>query len=85
MDGLKEIPVIDVETYFSGSEEAKLAECKKVVQSLHEFGVLVWRDPRVKFEDNEEYIDLMEEYFELQGRRHYAGQTLEDCKPQYHY
>jgi hypothetical protein len=65
MNTLKEIPVIDVEAYFSGSEEVKMAECKKVVQSLHEFGVLLWRDPRVKFEDNEEYIDLMEEYFEL--------------------
>lgn len=37
------------------------------------------------FQDNEDYIDLMEEYFALQARRHYAGQELKDCKPELHF
>ena len=28
--------------------------------------------------DNDDYIDLMEEYFEKKGQSYYAGETLKD-------
>lgn len=53
-----------------------MAEC------LHKYGILIWRDPRVNHSDNEEYLDMMEEYFEEEGKKFYAGKNLEDCKPE---
>lgn len=44
-------------------DEVRL-ECQKVAECFHKFGILLIRDPRVDFEDNENYIDLMEDYFE---------------------
>jgi isopenicillin N synthase-like dioxygenase len=43
------------------------------------------RDPRAKQKDNSDYIDLMEKYFDSRGEMFYAGQDLEDAKPEYHY
>jgi len=46
---------------------------------------LVFRDPRAKEEENEDYIDLMETYFKNASDRHYNGETLADAKPEYHF
>lgn len=60
MESLTEVPIIDVRAYLDKDSETWEEQCKLVAQSLHQFGILIWRDPRVKEEDNEEYIDLME-------------------------
>lgn len=39
-------------------------ECQKVAECFHKFGILLVRDPRVDFQDNDNYIDMMEDYFE---------------------
>ena len=53
-DEFKDIPIIDMQTYISASqnaeqwtEEAKV-ECQKVAECLHKFGILLIMDPRVK-------------------------------------
>lgn len=38
-----DIPIIDVQKYMNNDESAK-EECKKVVQSLHEHGILIVKD-----------------------------------------
>lgn len=43
------------------------------------------KDPRVDEQDNEEYIDLMERYFAETGKRFYAGEKIDDIKPECHY
>jgi hypothetical protein len=53
-------------------------ECQKVAECFHRFGILFIKDPRVNFEENENYIDLMEEYFEKTGAMYYAGEKCED-------
>lgn len=61
-DSFDEMPVIDAHKYLErlpGWEE----ECEKVSHCLHKYGILIFRDPRAKEQDNEEYIDLMERYF----------------------
>ena len=73
---LDEIPVIDLDIYLSkdpegNPTEAAILECKKVALSFHQFGVILIRDPRVNMQDNEEYVDLMEEYFADVGQRFY--------------
>lgn len=60
METLTEVPVIDVSAYLSQTPGAWEEQCRLVAQSLHQFGILIWRDPRVQEQDNEEYIDLME-------------------------
>ena len=46
-----EIPVIEVADFMANNENAD-AECKKVVESLHRFGVLIIKDPRVSVEQS---------------------------------
>jgi hypothetical protein len=46
---------------------------------------LIWRDPRVQEQDNEDYINLMEQYFENNARKFYAGEQLKDCKPEFNF
>ena len=41
-----------------------MIECQKVAESLHKFGILIWKDPRVNEKDNEDYLDMVEQYFE---------------------
>ena len=60
-------------------------ECQKVAECFHKFGILLIKDPRVNFQDNENYIDLMEEYFEKTGELFYSGEKVDDIKPEYHY
>lgn len=42
----EEVPVINIQAYFDKSEGWE-EECKKVADCLHNFGILVIRDPRV--------------------------------------
>ena len=81
---VEEMPIIDVKTYLEklpGWED----ECKKVAHCLHKYGILVFRDPRAKESDNDEYIDLMEQYFKKTSDKYYSGENLADAKPEYHF
>ena len=61
------------------------AECKKVSDSLHKFGILIVRDPRVNHEHNSTFIDMVEQYFEKVGNAYYAGEELVDARPELSY
>jgi hypothetical protein len=56
-----------------------------VAECFHRFGILLIRDPRVDFSDNDKYIDLMEDYFERTGELFYAGEKVDDIKPEVMY
>jgi isopenicillin N synthase-like dioxygenase len=56
-----------------------------VAECFHRFGILLIRDPRVDMSDNEEYIDLMEDYFERTGELFYTGEKVADIKPETFY
>ena len=78
-------PVIDMEAFLERRAGVWEGECHKVVASLHKFGILIVKDPRVNHEMNEEYLDMVESYFELQGERFYRGEELKDCHPELSY
>lgn len=82
-----DVPLIDVLAFLNADRDPARAQemCRLVAHSLHEYGVLVWRDPRVWEQDNEDYKDMMEEYFEDESRKLYAGQKLVDCKPEHNF
>lgn len=85
MDLLADVPVIDVRAFLE-KDPAKMEEqCKLVAQSLHQYGILVWKDPRVNEQDNEDYLDMMEQYFESESRKLYKGEKLADCKPEFNF
>lgn len=85
MESFEDVPVIDVQVYLDKVPGRWEEECKKVAESLHKFGILIWKDPTVDQQDNEEYLDLMEEYFDKTSKKFYAGEELDDCKPQWNY
>ncbi len=79
-----EIPIIEVSHYLEGNDKAA-EECRKVVYSLHHFGVLIIKDPRVSVEHNASFIDLMEKYFSATGQKFYKGEPLQDEKKEIHH
>ena len=82
-----------MEVYLKASQTEQFAslpddvrvECQKVAECFHKFGILLIKDPRVDFEDNENYIDMMEDYFESTGHKFYSGAKIDDIQPECHY
>lgn len=79
---IDDIPVIDLEPYMNSSD---ISSCKDVAESFHKYGICIIKDPRVNMEDNNEYIDLMEKYFDTVSGPYYQDKTLKEAKPEYHY
>jgi isopenicillin N synthase-like dioxygenase len=77
-----DFPVHHVEKFLDGKEDvtAHEAECKLIAQCLKQYGLLVVRDPRVSETDNDNFLNMMEEYFE-QPRE----ERLKDIRPELHY
>jgi len=61
------VPIVDLETFFNreSDNETYVAECLKVADALHRFGIVIIKDPRVFQEDNNRFLDMMEKYFEM--------------------
>jgi hypothetical protein len=78
------MPIIDVKTFLERLPGWEL-ECEKVAFCLHNYGILIFRDPRANEQENEEYIDLMEKYFKNASDKYYAGERLSEAKPEYHF
>jgi isopenicillin N synthase-like dioxygenase len=72
---------IDFEKYLANpeSDDAK-SECLRAAQLLHEYGALAVKDPRVSQLDNNNFLDILESYF----NRPY-DQILKDARPDIHY
>ena len=49
--------------------------------SFHKFGILKFKDPRVNQEDNDQYLNMVERYFDNVGKKYYTGESLDDCRP----
>lgn len=60
---LDDIPIVDAAGYLEGADDATVA-CQQVADSLHKFGICILRDPRVVMKDNDDFIDIMEQYFD---------------------
>ena len=87
-DEFADIPIIDMKTFIDSSNQKAESlsagakeECQKVAECLHKFGILLIRDPRVNMEDNNTYIDMIEDYFEQAGAKFYRGEELSDIRP----
>jgi isopenicillin N synthase-like dioxygenase len=74
------LPTIDFTLFFNKDKDpaAYEAECAKVADALHRFGVVIVKDPRVAEADNNRFLDMMENYFEM-------SDGLRDARPAFSY
>ena len=56
-------PLIDLSSYLNDRKNA-VDDCKMVADLLHQYGFLCVRDPRVNDQYNEEFLDMLEKYYE---------------------
>lgn len=72
--------MIDFNKFFdkSNCQEEYVAECKKVADALHHYGLCIVQDPRVLESKNNQFLDMMEKYFEL-------SDGVRDARPEHHY
>lgn len=74
------VPVVDIDLFFVKEQrpEEYAAECKKVAHSLRHYGTVVLKDSRVREQDNNTFLDMIERYF---------GQSdgTTDARPQHSY
>lgn len=64
-DIAKDLPVIDLDVFLTQPRDslAVVEECKKAADALIIYGALVLHDSRVADEDNDKFLDLIEDYF----------------------
>lgn len=75
-----DLPVIDFIFYENRSKDPDgyKAECAKVAEAFHKYGVCVVKDSRVKEADNTVFLDMMERYFE-------GSDGVRDARPEHSY
>ena len=61
------LPVIDINIFMNKEKNPVLyeQECGKLAEALHKYGCAVVRDPRVNYDFNNTFLDMMERYFSL--------------------
>lgn len=80
LNNVLKLPCINFEA-FSRKDidpENYLAECFKVADALHKYGVCIVRDPRVAESDNDIFLDMVENYFGL-------SDGIRDARPDFAY
>ena len=58
---MEDVYEVNFEKFLAGNIDGD--ECEKVFESLRKTGILLIRDPRVAFDLNDNFLDLMEKYF----------------------
>jgi isopenicillin N synthase-like dioxygenase len=73
---LKSMQPIDLQRFMTkapGWEE----DCKQLTENFVNYGVCLVKNPNVREEHNEKFIDMMAKYFESRAERFYKGDKLE--------
>lgn len=78
------LPVVELESFIDGNT-GDMKQCQALVDGLKNYGCLAIRDPRVKKEQNDKFLDLMENYFENRSKLYYSGKKVDDFRPEYGY
>jgi hypothetical protein len=74
------VPIVDVAPFLSGKGD-HIQDCKTVAEALHTYGCLIIKDPRVKAETNNKFLDMFEEFFNRRSQDFYAGREVADIFP----
>lgn len=80
-DAKVEFRIHDLNAYLEQKDEQSYQQhCADIANDLHQFGILIVKDPRVSMEDNDRFIDMMEQYFEQP-----LEQKLKDVRKEVYY
>ncbi|KAI5121315.1 hypothetical protein M0805_003782 [Coniferiporia weirii] len=60
------LPIIDLDLFLAGDQRSQ-AECTKAADALITYGALLVQDSRVSEDDNDNFLDLVEDYFAQPG------------------
>lgn len=66
-----ELPVIDISSCSPLSQGIDPIEAKRMVDALHKFGAIAVKDPRINNIDNDNFLNMMEEYFVRRSKIYY--------------
>jgi isopenicillin N synthase-like dioxygenase len=80
----KNLPTIDLSQYIHQRGNFK-NECEKVADSLRKYGCCIVKDHYFQEEHNNEFMDLMERYFNNRAIKAERNQNLEDFFPEHGY
>lgn len=72
------VPIVDIAPYLNNSSKSL---CNDVATALHDYGLLIIKDPRVTEFDNEQFLDIMEDYFITTANKFYNNEPVEDFFP----
>lgn len=78
----KTVPIVDVEPFLNN--KTSTSECQVVMKALKDYGCLIIKDPRVKPKENEQFLDMMEKFFDSRSKEYYQG-TMKDVFPETSY
>ncbi|KAF9973328.1 hypothetical protein BGZ73_003440 [Actinomortierella ambigua] len=75
------LPIIDLGIFLSTPDSPEaIAECKRAADAIRDFGALIVKDPRVTEKENNDFIDMIEDYFAQP-----TEVKLKDARPEYGY
>lgn len=66
------VPIVDVQPFLTESGNY-VQDCKTVAEALHTYGCLVIKDPRVNVQQNNNFLDMFEEFFHRRSQKFYAN------------
>lgn len=76
------VPIVDVKNFLTESGDYT-QDCKTVAEALRTYGCLVIKDPRVNAQQNNTFIDMMEQFFQKRSKELYANHPVPDIFPEY--
>ena len=74
------LPIIDLNTFLTNPSKSKDL-CSQVADSLYKSGILVIKDPRANFANNERFLSLFERYYASRSNMKQNNQTIEEMFP----
>ena len=74
------LPVIDLASYLKTPNSSQNL-CSQVADSLYKSGILVVKDPRADFSDNEKFLNLFESYFASRSEMKSKNQKILEMFP----
>eukprot|EP01080_Neovahlkampfia_damariscottae_P010377 gene10377-2906_t len=75
---MEKVGIVDLTNFLKGDSCEDL--CKEVFRSFKETGILIVKDPRVSEEENENFLDMMEKYYNQSDK-----EKEKDSRPEYAY
>jgi isopenicillin N synthase-like dioxygenase len=78
------VPRIDITNYLNRTGNWQ-KDCKDVAQIFRTYGLAIIKDPRVSQQQNDQFLNLMENYFTKRSQQFREGNKTIDFSPENNY